>query len=33
MMYSYVERADIDAFIEEIWGIRLQDATVTVRRF
>jgi len=33
MMYSYIERDDIDTFVEEIWGVRLQDEQIIVRRF
>lgn len=33
MMYSYVERGDIDAFVEEVWGIRLQEEEITLTRF
>lgn len=33
MMYASIERDDIDNFVEEIWGIRLQDEQITIRRF
>ena len=33
MMYTYIERDDIDAFVEEIWSVRLQDEVVRVTRF
>lgn len=33
MMYTYAVRDDIDKFVEEVWGVRLQDEKVTIRRF
>jgi hypothetical protein len=33
MMYTYIKRADIDTFVEKIWGVRLQDEQITIRRY